>query len=275
MTEWQSINPTREGLSRKINNKKYANDDIVSFNTQFATQWDGFRHFPYQNYPKQGEYTFYGGMSGDEAADPNNKRFGTQNFCQHPITGRGVLLDVVKYRQDNGLPELSLFTTTTPVGLDELKAVAKAQGVEFASGDILLIRIGFGEKILSMSEEERNGLASNKNGWCGIDATEEMIRWHWENQFSAVATDGYAYEAYPSKYPLIAHEVFLGGWGLPIGELFDLRQLAKECAEKKQYDFFVSTDLFQEGLLLTAQFASMPLNIDGGIASPPNAQAVL
>lgn len=260
MGEWQSINPQRDGLKRSINNKKFANDDMVSFNTQAGTQWDGFRHFPYQNYPEKGQYTFYGGMTGDEAADIDNPRYGVQNYCTHPISGRGVLIDVVKYRKDNGLPDLSLFDTSTPVGLDEIKAIAKAQGVTFASGDILIVRLGFPEAVLAKAPEDRQGLKSNKNGWCGIDATEEMIKWHWDNQFSAVVTDGYAYEAYPSKYPLIAHEVFLAGWGLPIGELFDLRELAKECAEKKQYDFL---------------FTSMPLNIDGGIASPPNAQAIL
>ena len=35
----------------------HVNDDHVSFNTQTSTQVDGFRHYPYQNYPKEGEYT--------------------------------------------------------------------------------------------------------------------------------------------------------------------------------------------------------------------------
>jgi hypothetical protein len=56
------------------------------------------------------------------------------------------------------------------------------------------------------------------------------------------------------------HEVFLAGWGLPIGELLDLRELSAECQRFGQYTFF---------------FTSMPLYIEGGIASPPNAQAIL
>jgi hypothetical protein len=35
----------------------HVNDDHVSFNTQTSTQVDGFRHYPYQNYPEEGEYT--------------------------------------------------------------------------------------------------------------------------------------------------------------------------------------------------------------------------
>ena len=69
-----------------------------------------------------------------------------------------------------------------------------------------------------------------------------------------------AYEVYPSPGHPSIHEVFLAGWGLPIGELYDLRELAEKCKELHQYTFF---------------YASMPLYIEGGIASPPNAQAIL
>lgn len=51
-------------------------DDEVNFNTQCSTQWDGFRHVAYQNYP-EGSVTFHGGMTPEEAADPNNTKFGT------------------------------------------------------------------------------------------------------------------------------------------------------------------------------------------------------
>lgn len=69
-----------------------------------------------------------------------------------------------------------------------------------------------------------------------------------------------AYEVWPALGPLSCHEVFLGGWGMPIGELFDLRELAQACADRGRWTFF---------------FTSMPLNVIGGIASPPNAQAIL
>lgn len=71
----------------------------------------------------------------------------------------------------------------------------------------------------------------------------------------------FAYEAYPFQPgQLTCHEAFLAGWGLPIGELFDLRKLSAECARLNQYTFFL---------------ASMAMNMDAGIASPPNAQAIL
>lgn len=47
---------------------------------------------------------------------------------------------------------------------------------------------------------------------------------------------------------------------MPIGELFDLEQLGRECHRLKQYTFL---------------FTSMVLYVEGGVASPPNAQAIL
>jgi hypothetical protein len=56
------------------------------------------------------------------------------------------------------------------------------------------------------------------------------------------------------------HEVLLSGWGCPIGEMFDLEKLAEECKKRGRYSFF---------------FTSSPLNVIGGVASPPNAIAIM
>jgi hypothetical protein len=69
----------------------------------------------------------------------------------------------------------------------------------------------------------------------------------------------FAYECWPPNFKrgIALHECFLGGWGVPIGELFDLRELAAKCKELNQYTFLLTT---------------MALNIDAGIGSPANAQ---
>jgi hypothetical protein len=55
------------------------------------------------------------------------------------------------------------------------------------------------------------------------------------------------------------HETLLSGFGLPIGELFDLEALAQECKRQNRWSFFVT---------------SQPLNVIGGVGSPPNALAI-
>lgn len=55
------------------------------------------------------------------------------------------------------------------------------------------------------------------------------------------------------------HDTLLGLWGTPIGELWDLEKLAEECKTQDRWTFFLT---------------SAPLNIAGGVASPPNALAI-
>lgn len=56
------------------------------------------------------------------------------------------------------------------------------------------------------------------------------------------------------------HQWLLPHAGIPIGELLNLEALADACATHKKWSFL---------------FTSAPLNIRGGIASPPNAIALL
>jgi hypothetical protein len=55
------------------------------------------------------------------------------------------------------------------------------------------------------------------------------------------------------------HPVLLAGFGMPIGELFDLEDLAAQCTKAERWTFF---------------FTSEPLNVVGGVASPPNALVI-
>lgn len=65
---------------------------------------------------------------------------------------------------------------------------------------------------------------------------------------------------YPPQNPdVFLHEYLLAGWGMPIGELFDLEELSRICQELGRWTFFL---------------ASVPLNMPGGVSSPPNAVAI-
>jgi hypothetical protein len=74
--------------------RRHCNDDHVSLNTQSSTQWDGFRHYPYQNYPTEGSFTYFGGMSSDDAKDKTVTKYGIQSTrcvslaCRGPVPGR-------------------------------------------------------------------------------------------------------------------------------------------------------------------------------------------
>lgn len=70
--------------------------------------------------------------------------------------------------------------------------------------------------------------------------------------------DTVAYEAWPPSSPWL-HEHLLAMQGTLIGEMWDLEGLAAMCQQHGKYSF-----------LLT----SSPLNVAGGVGSPPNAIAI-
>ena len=49
------------------------------------------------------------------------------------------------------------------------------------------------------------------------------------------------YEATQKEWHL--HEILLSGWGMPIGELFDLEKLSEHCKKAKRWSFFVTSEV--------------------------------
>lgn len=102
----------------------------------------------------------------------------------------------------------------------------------------------------------------------GTEATLSVLQFLWDTRIAAVAGDCPGFEAWPpsganpdSEGVLRQgmHQTLLAGFGMPIGEMFDLEGLSRECERQQRWSFFLS---------------SMPLNVLGGVASPPNAVAI-
>ena len=250
----QPMNPARIPLVHRILDNGHSNDDEVSINTQSSTQWDGLRHVPYQ---RPGERKkFYNGATQSDLVNETGATglIGIQNYAKHGIVGRGVLLDWRAYAVRKGI-QYSPFSHHA-IPLSELQDVAAQEGVTFKPGDILFIRSGWTEEFHTLTADEQKQLASrDRRTFVGVESSNDMMKWHWDQQFAAVAGDTNAYEAWPphnEAWPpndVSCHEVFLSGWGMPIGELFDLEQLAKVCEEQRRWTFFVT---------------SIPLNLPGG-----------
>ncbi|KAH6874453.1 putative cyclase-domain-containing protein [Thelonectria olida] len=252
----QPMNPVRKPCSHTIIAKGHANDDELDLNTQGSSHWDGPRHYPYQ-----ASLEYYNGVSQEDISGPKaNHKLGMQNLARKTITGRGVLLDWYSWSKKQGL-EIDPFAAAE-IPLHQLLAVVEDQKVEFTPGDILLIRTGWLSAYRALSIKEQAELPHRAvRSSCGVEASEEVIRWHWERAFAAVASDTVAFEAWPSPKPcgVAIHEVFLSGWGMPIGESFDLDALAAKCQSEGRWSFM---------------FVSVPLDIVGGVASPPGAVAI-
>ncbi|KXS18166.1 hypothetical protein M427DRAFT_53999 [Gonapodya prolifera JEL478] len=241
-------------------------DDVYhNFNTQTSTQWDCFHHFAgHLGEPAAGsphKNTFYQGKTPEDV--PNLP--GVAAWAQRGIAGRAVLLDYRRWALKNGIQYSP--GTNHEITLANLKKVAEDQGVTFKTGDILLIRSGWIEWYESLSQVEREKYAAiTEIEIAGLENTVEMLQWLWNNHFGAVAGDQTALECVgplpegSKSVRWLLHLHLLSQWGSPIGEMFYLEKLADACAKNKRWEFF---------------FTSAPLNKEHGIASPPNAIAIL
>ncbi|KPI37684.1 uncharacterized protein AB675_125 [Cyphellophora attinorum] len=187
------MNPRRKPCEHRIIAKGHANDDELDINTQSSTHWDGLRHFPYSE-TKQ----FYNGVTQDDISGASaSAKIGIQNIASSPVVTRGVLLDWYAYAERHSINVLAFKNQAIP--LSQLKEVAREQGVAFRQGDVLLIRTGWLKKYYQLSDQQQDELGGRDDrASCGVEATEESIRWHWEQGFAAVASDTVAYEAWPS-----------------------------------------------------------------------------
>ncbi|KAI1842627.1 hypothetical protein JX265_012620 [Neoarthrinium moseri] len=230
------------------------NDDHLNFNTQCSSQWDGFRHYGYQKAKR-----YYNNTSQQDLQDPNN--IGIDAWVDKGgIVGRGVLLDYQSYCEERGIQLFAMSSSAIP--LIHLKDIIKERQITLNEGDILLVRSGFTKAYEKLSINEQKELAARPSpDFIGLDATKEVLQWIWESGFSAVASDAPSFERAPIAGPHTAkglqwageewedeiigggllHQWLLGGWGLPIGEMFDLEALSDKCKEMDRWTFFVSS----------------------------------
>ncbi len=228
-------------------------DDILDgYNTQEGSQWDGLAHVG--NLRHQ---AFYNGVKNEEIKRGN--KLGIHNWADK-FVGRGLLLDVFEYRNRERRPISPL--TNEKISLGDLKQALKAQRVDLKPGTILLVRTGWMQAYLKASPEQKKAMAPLMDlRACGIEDSREMVAWLWDSRVAAIGSDCPAVEPWPwdFKDEGALHYRTLSLLGLPLGEQFNLEQLAADCAEDGCYE---------------CMLVSVPLNLEGGIASPPNAVAI-
>ncbi len=228
-------------------------DYLDNFYPQASSQWDALAHV------KHPMYGAYNGIPDKEITGRGGMRLGIDNLARRGIAGRGVLADVARYYDRVG--KSIDFTKAESIPLGDVIAALDDEGVDLQAGDILLIRIGWTKFYLSASAEIKEEL-SKETVVPGIEGSERTARWLWDNHLAAVASDSPALEALPKtagNEMEFLHFHMLAFFGMPIGEMWNLEGLAEDCAADGNYDFFLT---------------SAPLNIPGGVGSPPNALAI-
>lgn len=258
---------TRRALVHHVfsNNEFHRDDWVDSFYLQSSSQLDALRHI---GQPGRG---FYGGLTS-EANGPDSTALGIQSYARAGIAGRGVLLDLPRYFADAGLA----YSTESTIAVDGplLDEIASAQGVTFRGGELLLIRTGWAERYLAKTPEERATTPWRLSP--GLAQKHTVLRWLWDHEIALVAADNLAVEAdpvidsdfrSPDDVPPVRgvdhagmlHRPLIALLGMAVGELWKLDELAADCAADGVREFFLTVK---------------PLNLPGGVGSPPNALAI-
>ncbi|KAF1838383.1 hypothetical protein BDW02DRAFT_585870 [Decorospora gaudefroyi] len=266
--KWTLKNKTHPNGSKRI-----VNDDHLDMNTQGSSQWDGFRHYGYQ---KPGRY--YGGRSQQDVE--TSEIIGIDRVANAGgITARGIILDYPRYFERKGKKPVHALEANC-ISADILEDMLKETGVQPRAGDLLLLRTGFTRDYTKLSEQERMAMPDKPPAFLGVESSKATLQWIWESGFVAVASDAPSFEMSPlvgqhnapggiwkgesweeeMQGGGLLHQWLLGGWGVMIGEMWDLERLCEKSV--------------QLGGRSTCFVSSVPLKVPGGVASPPNAVAI-
>ena len=258
---------TRRPLKHSVfaNNELHRDDWLDSFFLQSSSQIDALRHI---GHPEHG---FYNGVAPEDNTEESTA-LGIQNWAASGIAGRGVLLDVPRFFAERG--EHYDASATVLIDAAMLDEIAAAQGVTWRGGDMLLLRTGWAEQYLAQTPEQRSEIPWRRAP--GLAQREEVLRWLWDHEIALVAADNLAVEADPVidsdfrtpgeappprgvDHSGMLHRPLIALLGMAMGELWKLDELAADCAADGVYEFFLTCK---------------PLNLVGGVGSPPNALAI-
>jgi kynurenine formamidase len=216
---------------------RYA-DDMVSMPLQCGTQWDALGHVFFGD-------KMWNGYDARLVDSQGAKKNGIQ-MTRDKMVGRGVLLDVARYRGGDYLAD------GYGISNDDLDGCAKAQGVEIKRGDFVIVRTGQMEERLA------------KKDWDSYAAGDapglrfETAEWIHRKEIAAICTDTWGCEVRPNEVMGVNqpwHWVVIPMLGITMGEIFNLKELADDCLADGVYEFL---------------FCAPPLPITGAVGSPIN-----
>ncbi len=226
-------------------------DDVVSMPLQCATHWDALGHIFYRYRDENGQMQtkMWNGYPATLVGSAGCEKCGIEK-AKDRFVGRGVLLDVARYKGREYLPDGFGITT------EDLEGCARAENVTVKSGDFLLLHTGQMAKCM-------------KENWGNYPAGEapglefETLKWLHRVEVAAVCSDTWGIEVRPNRTDENIfqpwHQITIPIMGVTHGEIFYLKELAADCAVDGQYDFL---------------FVAPPIPFTYGAGSPINPLAI-
>lgn len=168
-------------------------------------------------------------------------------IAERGIVGRGVLLDMARFRGKNNLDKGETFDHT------DMQECAAAQGHTIESHDILIIRTNFLQLFFDQGDAFYEGFNEP-----GLTYSPELVQWFQDMEIPNLVTDTIANEVTydpVSGVALPLHCALMRNLGVTLTEICDLEKLAASCAEDKQYTFL---------------YTAAPLKVHRATGSPVN-----
>jgi len=219
-------------------------DDFLACYLQGSTQYDALGHTWYDDELWNGydARTTIGGLA----------KASVLPLAERGIVGRGILLDVARWRGKECLERGETFTH------QDLLACARQQGSEIRPRDVLVVRTGWIGSFYRRSREEffKDFLEP------GLTYSPALVRWFQEMEIPNLVTDTMANEVTFDPETGIAiplHAALMRNLGVTLTEIAWLDDLAADCAADRQYDFL---------------YAAAPLKVVGGTGAPVNPLAI-
>lgn len=221
----------------------YADDYMTCF-LQGSTQYDALGHVWYDGQIWNGydAKTTIGGLA----------KASVLPIAEKGIVGRGILLDMARFRGKDVLDVAETFTH------EDLMACAKAQGTEILPRDILVIRTGWIGKFYKVTREEFYGNFVEP----GLTHSDALVRWFHEMEIPNLVTDTIANEVTVdpvSGVVLPLHNALMRNLGVTLTEICWLDDLAADCVADGQWTFL---------------YVAAPLKVVGGTGAPVNPIAI-
>jgi kynurenine formamidase len=220
----------------------YADDKINAF-LQGSTQYDALGHvwFDGQLWNGYDARSTVGGMD----------RASVEPIAQRGVVGRGVLLDMARFRGKDHLDTAETYTH------EDLLACAEKQGVQLRKRDILVIRTNYLQLFFELGDKFYDGFCEP-----GLVYSPELVQWFADMEIPNLVTDTIANEITTDPnngIALVLHNALMRNLGIAFTEIVDLENLAADCADDGRYEFF---------------YAAAPIKVAQGSGAPVNPLAI-
>jgi kynurenine formamidase len=227
-----------DGAPQFLGGLHYADDKISAF-LQGSTQYDALGHVWYggQLWNGYDARSTVGGLDKASVAP----------IAERGVVGRGILLDLARFRGKENLDKAETFT------YEDLVACAEAQSVKIEKRDILIIRTNFLKLFFDQGEKFYEGFCEP-----GLVYSPELVQWFQDMEIPNLVTDTIANEVTidPNNgMALPLHCALMRNLGVALTEICDLEKLAAHCAEDRQYTFL---------------YTAAPLKVNQASGSPVN-----